>query len=51
MVQKPEIKNSHRDAFKEGRFHEIPDHVLEKLKALAGEAKQEKAKKPAKDAD
>jgi len=45
MVLKPQIRNWHREAFKEGRKDEIPAHVLQILEAEKADQKPEKVKK------
>lgn len=45
MVQKPEIRNWHKEAFTAGDLEGIPEHVLKLLQAEKKEEKKE-IKKP-----
>jgi hypothetical protein len=41
MVQKPEIRNWHREAFLAGEKDKLPEHVIKLLEAEKKEAKKE----------
>lgn len=55
MVLKPAIRNEHRESYREGKFDEIPPHVLLLLEAeesqKASPKKKEKTKHEEKESE